>query len=152
MMSWLDESVAAALKRQDETLSEIFGDGYSIESLDTDRAVVSSRNFEWRIWYDRRRDRSVGSELNLGVGEPWQYEASLQTLWQFFGEEEPAHLPRDASGIVKLSLDDQVLHELELLRRVATVADPALARDASFFARGYNQAYTDYASGKWDLS
>lgn len=151
-MSWLGENVATSLKRQDQALREIFGDGYSIEIIDDDRAVVSSKNVEWRIWYDRCRDRSVESELNLGAGEPWQYQVPLHILLQFFEEDKPVHFPRDASGIVGLSLEEQVLHELNLLRRVAAVSDASLARDASFFARGYNRAYTDYASGKWDLS
>jgi hypothetical protein len=151
-MGWLGDSVAETLKRQGGVLSEIFGSGYSIEDIDTDHAIVRSENLEWRIWYDRRRDRSVGSELNLGVRESWQYEAPLGTLAQFLGEEEPPFLPRNASGIVELSLEDQILLELRLLRRVGVLADPLLARDAAFFVRGYNQAYTDFASGKWDLS
>lgn len=151
-MGWFDESVAIALNRQDDALKDIFGSEYSIHEIDADRAIVRSKNLEWRVWFDRRRNRSFGSELNLGVGESWEYGVPLERLARFLGENGPTAVPRNASGIVELTIGEQIELQFKLLRRLTVLADPQLARDAAYFARGYNRAYTDYASGEWDVA
>ena len=134
-------------------LDQIFGKGaYDVESDERDAACVRSRQLEWRIGYDRR-DGSLASSLTAAPQEEWSESAVPETWARFLGDEVPP-LPRDAVGMVELSVDEQIALELALLQRLSLsiFADAQRTRDAAFFVRGYQRAYTDYCSGRWEVS
>lgn len=143
-------SLSERLKREQSTLDEIFGQGcYEVQGDTPDAATIQSKMLEWRLGYDAR-DGSVSSTLIAYPDEPWSGSA-MSDLWAQFIDAEIPRLPRSASGKVELSVDEQLVRELEWLRRLSLeiFADSSKAKDATFFVRGYQRAYTDYYSGAW---
>jgi len=130
-------SLSDRVEAQRDLLDEVFGRGsYEIEAIDSDGATVRSQRLEWRIGVDPR-DGSFCSLLTAVTGEPWE-EQAIPQLWAQVLGDEPVPLPRDASGRVILTLDEQIARELQLLRRLTLeiFADPQRSRDAAFFVRG----------------
>jgi hypothetical protein len=150
MSSFGTLSIPKVLERQRDALDQAFGVGaYSIESTDAAEATVRSGLLEWRVGYDSR-DRSIHS-LIVESGVPEAGQAIPETWARYLGEE-PTGWPKDSSGHVSLSLDEQVRIEIERLARLKReiFSDPQRARDAAYFVRGYHSAYNDWASGNWD--
>jgi hypothetical protein len=140
----------ALLEREGRLLDRIFGKGeYEVESRHPHQASVLSGRFRLDLGYDGR-DGSIGSTLT--VTEPWGEELDIPEGWTRFLGEDVVPLPRDASGHVALSPEDQVRAELTCVARLSDeiFSDPQKTRDAINFVRGYRQAYNDWARGAWD--
>ena len=140
--------VSELLERQRGLLDKAFGAGaYSIECIGPEQATVRSGSLEWRVSYDAR-DRSIGSlivESGTLAGE------AIPDTWARSLGEQPTGWPKDGSGRVSLSLDDQMTVEIERMARLNNnvFCDPQRARDAANFVNGYHAAYNDWASGDW---
>lgn len=146
-LNWLRKpDLAAALAAERPLLDRIFGsESYELISLDEDAVLARSSRFSLQIAYDSGRDRSVTSELST---DAWEEEVAGTHEWLRFLEERMPVAPRDRSGRVRLSLDDQVREELTWVLRVAEAifSDPQKTRDAVQFIRGHRVAYNDWAS------
>lgn len=140
--------VSELLERQRALLDRAFGAGaYSIESVGSEQATVRSGSLKWRVSYDAR-DRSIGSlivESGTLAGE------AIPDTWARFLGEHATGWPKDSSGRVSLSLDDQMTFEIDRIARLnnEVFCDPQRARDAANFVNGYHAAYNDWASGDW---
>jgi len=151
-MSWLSsDRIAAFLDRERALLDETFGaQQYEIEDTDRDEATIRSPGLEVKLAYDRNRARDVGTYITLlGLPDELSIQHPLDTWAAFLGEEIPL-LPRNGSGIIVVPPDEQVRNDLKWIARFVQeiFSDPQRKRDAAYFARGYNRAYNDWASGK----
>ena len=146
-MSWFSDSrISALLKRHPDLLSEIFGEGYEIEDDTPERAIVRSDKLTVQFGRDRR-DGDTGALIELH--DP-QTEAQ-PFVWLRFLDERTEPKPRDASGHIRKSAEQQIEEELDVLVRLKreVFSDPKRARDAAHFVHGYQRAYTDYCAGDW---
>jgi len=141
-------SVSELLERHRRLLDEAFGASvYAIESIDPAQAIVRFGSLMWQVGYDAR-DRSISS-LILESGT-LAGEAIPETWARFLGERATGR-PKDSSGRVTLSLDEQMKIEIERMARLNNeiFSDAQRARDAASFVNGYHAAYNDWASGDW---
>lgn len=146
-MSWFSDSrISALLERHPGLLSEIFGEGYEIEDDTPERAVVRSDKLTVKFGRDLR-DGDTGALIELH--DP-QTEAQ-PFVWLRFLDERTEPKPRDASGHILKSAEQQIEEELEVLVRLKreVFSDPKRARDAAHFVQGYQCAYNDYCAGDW---
>lgn len=142
-------SLSDRLQRERTWLDEIFGKtAYDVEGDAPDTATVHSKMLEWRLAYDAR-DGCLTSTLIAYPDEPWA-DLATPDLWAQFIDVEIPRLPRSTAGQIEIGVDEQLARELDWLRRLSAdiFADKAKARDATFFVRGYQRAYTDYFSGR----
>ena len=151
---WLtSDRVAVFLDREAALLAELFGgEAYEVEDVSPDVAIIRSTVFEMTFAYDRRRARDLGTSIKLlGLPSELSVEHGLGS-WARFLEEDIPVLPTNASGIITVPLEVQVRDNLKWVARFAReiFSDPQRTRDAVHFADGYDAAYTDYCSGKWD--
>ena len=88
----------------------------------------------------------------LTLTEPWGEELDSPEGWTRPLGEEIRPIPRNSSGHVTLSPEEQIRAELKLVARLSreVFSDPQKTRDAFNFVRGYRKAYNDWASGAWD--
>lgn len=142
--------LAKLLEGERPWLDRIFGEGaYRVETTDPHQVSVRSVRLKLELGYDAR-DRSIGSTLE--VTEEWGTELDSPYGWaRFLGEEVPPW-PRNPSGHVTLTPEEQVRAELKWLARLSAelFSDPQKTRDAVNFVRGYRAAYNDWATGAWD--
>jgi hypothetical protein len=148
-MQFRDPDLAAVLQGQRDLLDRIFGEAaYEIESSAPREASVRSSFLKLDLGFDPR-DRSV--DVVLTVSGAWGSELDGTDGWaRFLGEEIPPS-PRNASGHVTLSPEEQIRAELQWAVRMASdvFSHTQKTRDAVNFVRGYRQAYNDWASGAW---
>ena len=140
-------SLLDLLNRQAGRLDALFGSGtYRIESANEVACTIRTSAVEVELAYDWR-DRWVAPSLRaLQVPDEISIPHPVELWMRFVGADSP--LPR------KGALDEQrVINALERVEQAvrAIFSDPRTARDAAFFAWGYNTAYNDWASrrGSW---
>ena len=129
---------------QSRLLNEIFGpDTYQIEATD-DVAFVRTDWMELKLAYDPR-DQCVGSMIKpLKVPEHISEYLPTDTLLGFLDTQVRERRENRLD-------EEQVRDELNLVRPLVDLfKDERRSCDATWFVSGYNQAYTDYCSGKWE--
>ena len=139
-------SLAQLLLAEKALLDETFGAG-SYQLVETHEHACSVRTAiaEVSLAYDWR-DQWVASDIKpLAVPERLQEMHSLETWLGFLDRRLPI---RRKSGLDRRQVTDELL----LIQVVAKeiLADPERRRDAANFCRGYNEAYNDFYSGRWD--
>jgi hypothetical protein len=137
--------ISALLKGHAALLREIFGEEFEIKDDAPDHAIV--RSDKVTVQFDRdRRDGDTGALIELHdprtLAEPF--------VWlRFLGEgSEPK--PRNATGHIQMSAEQQIEAELQVLLRLEReiFSDRQRSRDAAHFVQGYNASYNDYCSGR----
>ena len=129
---------------QSPLLDEIFdNDTYRISAAD-DVVLVRTSWLDLKLVYDPR-DRCVASMVKpLRVPEGISAFHPTDTILRFLDIEVEERR--------QSSLDEeQVSDELKLVKPVVQLfKDERGSCDATWFVNGYNAAYTDYCSGKWE--
>jgi hypothetical protein len=126
-----------------QLLDDIFGAGaYQIEATD-EATFVKTEWMELQLVYDPR-DQCVHSWSNRSEFPNLSLNHSTDTLLSFLhtgvGDRRQSRLD-----------EQQVRDELNFVRPVIqTLKDERRSCDATWFVNGYNAAYTDYCSGKWE--
>lgn len=133
--------VAAMLEAAAPDLDAIFGRGnYRIESTGEYSALLKTEMADFEFT-DDPRDFVAGFITRVANADVIQ--SPLDTWMKFLGEEIP---PQNRAALHS----EQLAAELSWVARIVDeiLADPARARDASWYVNGYNQAYNDWASGQ----
>ena len=137
--------IAKILADQKQLLDEIFCEGpYEIEERAPYACIVRSPTLQISLSYDWRDQWVAAMARPLNV-PPDVAEDDIIETWARFVEMK---MPSRRKG----QLDEsQVVDELQLVREVTArvFADPATARDAAWFVRGYRSAYNDWTKGGW---
>ena len=125
-------------------IKEIFGDApLEIDPKNGGSVAIKTKWMELHLYFDVR-DRFVSSTIKpLLVPAEMSEEHTSDTLLRFLGI--------DVGERRKSSLDQQqIIDELNRVRPlVHRLQDETTSRDATWFVRGYDEAYTDYCNGKW---
>lgn len=133
------------LRRQQPLLDKLFGKGgYRIEGDASDEARIHADWMELSLVYDPRDEFASSMIRPLNVPADQSEPHTSDALLRYCGIEVG---PRRKSA-----LDErQVADELALIAPlIPLLKDKRKSRDATWFVRGYNTAYTDWASGDWE--
>lgn len=133
------------LQRHQHILDRLFGAAnYEIEAHRDEVATIRTPWMQVSFTCDWR-DQFISSSIRpLRVPPENSVECTTNTLLRYCG----IHTAVRSRGIVD---DQQIIDELNRIRPlVDLLKDERKSRDAVSFVRGYNSAYTDYMSGKWD--
>jgi hypothetical protein len=148
LVGWFSEQTLADLiRRQTSMLDDIFGVGnYSIDATEDGDCIVRSQTIEAQFDYGSRERRIFLTIKALAVPTHISERHPIETWVSFLDKE----LPLTTSGPLS---DHQIIEVLGFLEQLVKgiFADAETARNAAYYAWGYNSAYNDWASrsGCW---
>lgn len=133
------------LQRQQPLLDELFGKGaYSVDADVPHQARIIADWLELSLVYDWR-DQFISSSITPLNVPPEQSEPhTIDTLLRFCGVTVGV---RRKSALDEQQVTDELARIAPLIQ---LLKDDRKSRDATWFVRGYNDAYTAWASGEWD--
>lgn len=136
-------SIGAMLESASSHLDQIFGAGaHRVSAQDDQSALISTIVGDFEFTDD---PRDFVACAMIGFSGPGTKDP-LETYLQFLGIDDDGQSRLDGWQI-------QLTKELDRLAIVVSniLTDNEIRRDAVSFIRGYNRAYNDWASGKWNV-
>jgi hypothetical protein len=133
-----------ALRAQHALLDKLFGQGaYRINSEDAISSRVFADWMELSLIYDQR-DQFISSAIKpLRVPSEIAEDHQSTTLLRYLDVQ---FTPHRKSALYEQQVRDELTRIAPL---VELFRDEQRSRDATWFVRGYNAAYTDHFSGEW---